>query len=116
MEVRVLAEKPVFDYLDDLVGILVDNHYFPTIEEAKDYVNEIYDFFVNSIHRCHCSQPGLIKCVKGHLQEEYGRQCRALTYRPNKNTTWCAVYSTENNVYLIHTIFNNHVREYNDIE
>jgi len=110
---QVLYKKAARDYLYHLVDVLIDEHYFSYEEDALSYVKSIYFFFEQNIPTSHVL--GITKELRGNLLKKHGRYCRAITYKINGTTTWCAVYSTSNNIYLVHAIFNNHVREYNDV-
>lgn len=88
--------------LDKLVDILHDKNYFSYKLGALKYVSDIYEF-INTIpqqKRRPCEDP------------KYGfYYCK---FAPNKNTTWYITFDTDDDIYLVKNIFNNHTKDYPD--
>ncbi len=113
--VKIVFSEDVLEYLQSLILILEKNNYFSNKTKAKEYVDDIYFFYEKNIPIAHSLGCGATKGLSGNLFRTYGSNCRALTYRKNKNTTWCAVYNTKNDQYLVLRIFNNHVGMFNEL-
>ena len=99
---EIVINKFTRNKLTDLVEILIEDEYFAFIENAETYVNNLYNFIY--------SIPTQIR--KKTSNPKYGVwYCK---FHPNKNTTWYITFDTENDLYLIKNITNNHSKDYPD--
>lgn len=46
---KIIFEKAVLEYFDDLVFALFEDEYFGFLETAQDYINKIVGFVISSI-------------------------------------------------------------------
>ena len=95
-----------FELIDDLY----QKGYFGFLNEAKEYVLEIEQYFKSEIPKLH--QLGLNKKAMPYF-EKYGKDLFFAAYRRTKTrTTWYAFYEIFDNRYfkVVH-IINNHTKE-----
>ena len=95
-----------FELIDDLY----QKEYFGFLNEAKEYVLEIEQYFKSEIPKLH--QLGLNKKAMPYF-EKYGKDLFFASYRRTKtHTTWYAFYEIFDNRYfkVVH-IINNHIKE-----
>ncbi len=86
--------------LRDLLDVLIEEDYFSYIENAEDYVDKIVDF-INTIPK-----------QKRYLtkRKQYGQwYCR---YKANRHTTWFITFDTNEVIWIIRNIINNHTPDY----
>ncbi len=97
---EVILLPSVKDKLKNLVFVLYEKEYFSFIENAENYVIAIYDFIytIPSLKR---------RRTKNKKHGEY--YCK---YKPNKKTTWYITFDTEDDIYLVRNITNNHSKDY----
>jgi hypothetical protein len=97
-EVIILSEVKV--KLDKLIQLLVEKGYFGFLDTAEKYVHHIYDF-IDTI-------PVQRRYPTAH--RKYGAfYCK---YKPNRNTTWFITFDTDNEIWVIRNIINNHTSDY----
>ena len=94
----------------ELIDILYQNGYFGLLDEAKEYVSEIEQYFKTEIPKLH--QMGLNKRAMPYFRK-YGENLFFAAYRRTKTrTTWYALYEVFDDSYfkVVH-IINNHTAE-----
>ncbi|OHT43242.1 hypothetical protein [Flavobacterium tructae] len=99
---KVIFEKEVLDYFDDLVFALFKEEYFGFPESAQNYVDKIVVFIISDISSFpHKKTPKLLQ----YLGSNY------IFYKPNAETTWYIFFEKRNQNYLITGIVNNYSAE-----
>lgn len=97
---EVILSNFVDDKLDNLIDILFQKEYFGFRSDAKIYVDALYTFIYTipqqKRHICKNPKHGFYYC----------------RYKQNHNTTWYITFDTENEIYLVKNIFNNHTLDY----
>lgn len=94
----------------ELIDILYQRGYFGFLDEAKEYVSEIEQYFKTEIPKLH--KLGLSKKAMPYFKK-YGENLFFATYRRTKTqTTWYAFYEIFGTRYfkVVH-ITNNHTEE-----
>ena len=94
----------------ELVDILYQKEYFGFLDEAKEYVSMIEQYFKIEIPKLH--RLGLSKKAMSYF-ERYGENLYFIAYRRTKSrTTWYAFYEVFDDKYfkVVH-IINNHTVE-----
>jgi len=94
----------------ELVDILYQKEYFGFLDEAKEYVSNIEQYFKVEIPKLH--RLGLTKKAMPYF-ERYGKDLYFVAYRRVKSrTTWYSFYEVLNDRYfkIVH-IINNHTAE-----
>ena len=103
---KIIFEKAVLEYFDDLVFALFEDEYFGFPDSAQNYVNKIVAFIVSSISSFpHKKTPKPLK----YLGSEY------IFYKPNARTTWYIFFEERNQNYLITGILNNYSEEVKEL-
>jgi hypothetical protein len=96
---KIIFEKVVLEYFDDLVFSLFEDEYFGFLESAQNYVNKIVDFVISSVSSFpHKKTPIAIQ----YLGSNY------IFYKTNARTTWYIFFEKRNQNYLITGIVNNY--------
>jgi hypothetical protein len=103
MENEIIISNYLISKLNDLETLLYRKEYFGFEESSKEYVDKIYDV----IYEIPNQKPRKSKDKK--LGEFY------ITYRPNKNTMYCILFSNKGHRYIIEDIITNHERAYDRI-
>jgi hypothetical protein len=99
---KVIIEKSVIDYFDNLVFNLFDQDYFGFVESALDYVARILSFIQSDLpKKQHKKTP--IELLK------YGTYYTS--YKANTSTTWYIFFETSKDKYVVRKILNNHLQE-----
>jgi hypothetical protein len=99
---KIIYDKRVADYLDDLVYHLFQNDYFSYYENAENYLAKIVSFISLNIHTFpHKSTPKPLL----HLGSQY------IFYKSNARTTWYIFFEKADEDYFISGILNNHCEE-----
>ena len=94
----------------ELIDILYQEEYFGFLDEAKEYVSKIEQYFTTAIPKLH--QLGLTKKAMPYFTK-YGENLFFTAYRKTKSrTTWYAFYEIFDKRYfkVVH-IINNHTEE-----
>jgi len=103
---RVVVSREVYKYLDNLVIILYEHGYFGLEENARKYVNELYD---NITQKLPLSPK---KPAPKHFTDLYGKNLYYATFPKNKRTQWYAffrIYQLNGETYYqVRHIENNH--------
>jgi hypothetical protein len=97
---KVIISAYADNKLLELVDIFYNYEYFGFRVDAKNYVDEIYDFIYTIPSLKH--KPATNQTL-GSLY------CK---YKPNRNTTWYVFFDVENDIYLIKNIVNNQSKDY----
>ncbi len=99
---KITITSEVISYLDELIFILYKKNYFSFIENAEQYVINIYDFIETEIplHNYRKTPKSLSKYGDFYI-----------FYQSNARTTWYIFFSKKGFNYLIKHITNNHVVE-----
>lgn len=98
----MIFQQNVREYLENLIQILFQNHYFGFEESAQIDVSKIYDFIEFDIKNFPFKiSPEKLK----HLGTKYA------FYKANENTTWYIFMEINDNRILITYITNNHAPE-----
>lgn len=102
----ISIERVVTNYLNDLIDILFEEEYFASYESAKQYVNKIYDFILNttSYERFRITKVDQVSLGKFFV-----------VYKANKRTSWLIFFEKNKNRILVTHITNNHTEEYSRI-
>jgi hypothetical protein len=96
---KITFSTKVISYLDDLIFILYKKDYFSYLENAEQYVSNIYDFIETEI-------PLNNYKITPESLSKYGDFY--ILYQSNARTTWYIFFSKKESVYLIKHIANNH--------
>jgi len=107
---RVVFHENVKLLFFELIDILYQKEYFGYLNEAKEYVSQIEQYFTTEIPKLH--QLGLTKKAMPYFTR-YGENLFFAAYRKTKSrTTWYAFYEVFGNRYfkVVH-IINNHTEE-----
>ncbi len=95
----ILAER-VVTRLSELVNILVQKGYFTYWENAENYVDVLQQFAFSiptqTRRLCKNSRHGKWYC----------------TYKANKHTKWYFTFDTDEELYIVRNVMNNHTPEY----
>jgi hypothetical protein len=103
---KVIILPKVLDYLNELVYILYEKHYFSFLNSSVNYVDELLEDIEKDLPaKRHKPAPKYF--------DKYGKGMKYAAFRKNKHTTWYAFFKTyeENGktFYLVRYIANNHV-------
>lgn len=98
---KIIFDKSVVTYLNELVDILYEKEYFGFKESAYDYVGWIIDKIENDIDKVSYK-------VAPSYFEKYGKNLYYSTFKRNANTQWYVFFNYENNIFYIRYIGNNH--------
>ena len=102
MERKIIYDRDVEIFLDDLLIILFEKGYFRFPDSAKSYVDRILTFVEKNI--------GIIPGRDAPPYfNQYADDMKYIAYRANKTTTWYIFYLQRDNIFLITNITNNHV-------
>ncbi|WP_182042715.1 hypothetical protein [Moheibacter lacus] len=102
----ISVERVVTNYLNDLIDILFEEEYFTSYESAKQYVNKIYDFILNTTSY---ERFRITKVDQASLGKFF------VVYKANKRTSWLIFFEKNKNRILVTHITNNHTEEYSRI-
>ncbi|MCL2651719.1 MAG: hypothetical protein FWD60_11960 [Candidatus Azobacteroides sp.] len=105
----VFNENVKFTFFE-LIDVLYQKGYFGFLDEAKEYVSEIEQYFKTEIPKLH--RLGLSKKAMPYFRK-YGESLYFATYiRTKTRTTWYALYEVFGTSYfkVVH-ITNNHTEE-----
>lgn len=97
---KVTISRAADSYLQSLIDVLYEEEYFGFREDAKAYVDAIYDFLHDLPN--HIAKPSPIP----ELSRWY---CR---FEANRNTTWFVCFDRQGEDYLVRAVFNNHSATY----
>jgi hypothetical protein len=97
---KVIISSYADNKLLELVDILYECEYFGFRVDAKNYVDEMYDFIYT------------IPTLKYKTATNQTRGTFYWKYKPNRNTTWYVFFDVKNETYLIKNIVNNHSKDY----
>ena len=105
----VFSENVKFTFYE-LIDILYQKEYFGFLDEAKEYVSEIEQYFRTEIPKLH--RLGLSKKAKPYFRK-YGENLYFASYRRNQTrTTWYAFYEIfGTNFFKVVHITNNYTEE-----
>jgi len=107
---QVIFNDNVKHLFFELIDILYQKEYFGSLNDAKEYVLKIEQYFSNEIPKLH--QLGLTKEAAPYFTK-YGENLFIASYRKSKsNTTWYALYEVFDYLYFkVVLIINNHTEE-----
>jgi len=110
----VVFDENVKLFFFELIDILYQKGYFGFLDEAKEYVSEIEQYFKTEIPKLH--RLGLSKKAMPFFYR-YGENLFFVAYRRKTHTTWYAFYEIFNEQYfkIVH-IINSHTEEAGFIE
>ena len=99
---KVLYDKDVEKYLNELIEILYNKGYFGFKESAYQYVDSLIDDIEATIAITpHKNAPEYFS--------KYGSELFYAIFPKNRNTTWYVFFNIKNGMYLIRYICNNHI-------
>lgn len=99
---KVIFEKAVLDYFDDLVYSLFKKEYFGFAESAQRYADNIVGFIISNISTFpHKKTPRPLE----YLGSNY------IFYKTTSRTTWYIFFEKREQTYLITGITNNYCEE-----
>lgn len=99
---KIIFEKAVLEYFDNLVFALFEEEYFGFFETAQNYTDKIVGFVISSISSFpHKKTPKPLQ----YLGSNY------IFYKTNSRTTWYIFFEKRNQNYLITGIINNYCEE-----
>jgi hypothetical protein len=107
---HVLFDENVKLLFFELIDILYQKEYFGFLDEVKEYVSQIEQYFKTEIPKLH--RLGLTKKAMPYFKK-YGENLFFVAYRRTKTrTTWYAFFEIFNGRYfkVVH-IINNHTKE-----
>jgi hypothetical protein len=96
---RVLIQNEVINYLDELIFILYKDEYFSYLENAENYVLNIYDYIEKYI-------PLDIHKKSPEKLNKFGSFY--IFYNSNPRTTWFIFFNKKDEKYIVTHISNNH--------
>ncbi|MFH7016931.1 hypothetical protein [Flavobacterium sp. FlaQc-47] len=103
---KVIFEKAVLEYFDNLVYALFKKEYFGFAESAQNYTDKILNFIISNISSFpHKKTPKSLQ----YLGSNY------IFYKPNTKTTWYVFFEKRDKNYLITGIINNNSSEVNKL-
>lgn len=95
---KIVFNKRVIDYLNEIVLILHQENYFSYIENAIDYK----DFILNQITVSNLKQCKASKAKQKQFGSNY------ISIKSNNRTSWYVFFDKLDNTYYIEYITNNH--------
>jgi hypothetical protein len=99
---KIIFEKAVLEYFDNLVYSLFKQEYFGFHESAQNYIDKIVDFIISRTSTFpHKKTPKSLQ----YLGSNY------IFYKPNVRTTWYIFFEKRNQNYIITGITNNYTEE-----
>ena len=102
---KVIATTEVYEFLENLVIILYEQGYFEWEENARKYVNDLYDDITKTL-------PERPKRRAPLYFNKYGEGMYYAIFKKNNRTTWYAffrIYQKGNELYYqVRHIANNH--------
>ena len=101
----VIVTADVYEFLENLLIILYEQGYFGLEENARKYVNELYDDITRTL-------PVRPKKPAPPYFDKYGEGMYYATFKKNKRTSWYAffrMYQKDGELYYqVRYIANNH--------
>ncbi len=98
---KIYLSEQALDYLNNLMHILYEKHYFSDRENAQKYVVELYSEIEKNIHIKRAKIPD-------YRRRCYGKHTKYVTFRKNRHTTYIVFFEKKNDNYLIEYIGNNY--------
>jgi hypothetical protein len=102
---KVIATPGVYSFLENLVTILYEQGYFGFEENAREYVNRLYDDIITSL-------PYRPKKRAPKFFNKYGEGMYYVVFRKSKKTVWYVffrIYRKDDELYFqLRHIANNH--------
>lgn len=99
---KVIFQKTVLDFFEELVFVLFEKDYFTFEENAVEYVANIVNFSKHIIPKnIHKTSPSTLRKYGSHY----------IIYQANNNTSWYIFFEKNSNRYIVTAIFNNHQPE-----
>lgn len=104
IEMKILYTELTKEYLNELIEILYNKHYFSFRRYAKKYVESVVKEMEATIHIKQKYE------ASSHFSR-YGQDLYYVAYPKNKRTTWYFffTYHPMEDIYFIRYISNNHV-------
>jgi hypothetical protein len=97
---KVIVSEFVEYSLKKITKALYENEYFAYIEDSENYVQNLREFFLSIPEQK----------ARKIVNKRYGNfYCK---YKHNNKTTWYVGFDTEDDVYLIKFLTNNHSSDY----
>ena len=100
MENQIIISNYLISKLNDLETALYKKGYFGFKESSREYIDKIYDVMYDIPNK------KSRKSKDKKLGEFY------ITYRSNKNTMYCILFSNKGNRYVIEDVITNHEKQY----
>ncbi|MBC7695488.1 MAG: hypothetical protein H7141_08600 [Burkholderiales bacterium] len=98
---KIVFNKRVANYLNDIVLILYNNNYFSYFENAIEYKDFILnEITISNLKFCKTSKP---------KHKQYG--AHYISIKLNNRTMWYVFFDKVNTTYYIEYITNNHVSD-----
>ena len=102
---KVIVTQDVYEFLENLVIILFEQEYFGFEENARRYVNELYEDITQTLPLCP-------KKPAPSYFDKYGNGMYYAVFKKNNRTSWYAffkIYQKEDELfYQVRYIANNH--------
>lgn len=99
---KVIIEKSVMDYFDDLIFKLFEEEYFGFLDASLNYVDKILDFLLKNL-------PDTPYKISPSKLVSYGRHYNF--YKANDTTTWYIFFEIKDEKFVVRKILNNHQAE-----
>ena len=99
---KIHIDKKVDLKIKDLINALYYKGYFGFMDTCIEYALNIFDFIET------------IPDLKRKLTANQDLGKYYASYKANKQTTWYIIYDTDEEVFIIRNIFNNHEADYAD--
>lgn len=99
---KIIIDKSVLDYFDNLIYRLFEDEYFSYLEISLEYVQRILDFILDDL-------PTKPPKKSPYNLIQYGTFYTF--YKANETTTWYIFFEKKNNIYVIRKLLNNHQPE-----
>jgi hypothetical protein len=98
---KIIYNKKVIKYLNELVDVLYEQEYFGFKESAYDYVDWILDRINENITKA------LAKKAPVYFSK-YGDNLVYISLKRNRQTIWYVFFNREDDLFYIRYISNNH--------
>ncbi|MBX3165107.1 MAG: hypothetical protein KF900_11570 [Bacteroidetes bacterium] len=99
MKKIVHIKNDVVRDLDELITTLFKEEYFGFLEDAEDYVNNLYD-------RIRDELPNITQNTAPEKLKRFGKYYAKL--KSNRRTTWYVFFNQQENIIVVKFITNNH--------
>ena len=101
----IIFSSKALDYIENLIPILYEKGYFSFEDQAKRYIDELYDDIITYL-------PTRLSKPAPPYFDKYGKNMFYAIFKKNKNTSWYVFFKTswknDEEIYKVRHIANNH--------